>query len=75
MVELAHAYLVDFLSHKREELAPQLFDEAVVHKDVVRPQPPPMSLSVCNRDQRAGARYLLRLCCASLRCCVQQCIW
>jgi hypothetical protein len=39
MVELAHTYLVDFLSNKHEELASQLFDEGVVHKDVVRCRP------------------------------------
>lgn len=36
MVELAHAYLIDYLTDKKAELADELFDEAVVHKDVVR---------------------------------------
>lgn len=36
MVQLAHDYLIEYLTNKRAELAEQLFDEGVVHKDVVR---------------------------------------
>jgi hypothetical protein len=35
MVQLAHDYLIEYLTNKRAELAEQLFDEGVVHKDVV----------------------------------------
>lgn len=35
MVQLAHDYLIEYLTNKRAELADTLFDEAVVHKDVV----------------------------------------
>ncbi len=35
MVQLAHDYLIEYLTNKRAELADQLFDEGVVHKDVV----------------------------------------
>lgn len=39
MVQLAHDYLIEYLTNKRAELADQLFDEGVVHKDVVRAAP------------------------------------
>ena len=35
MVQLAHDYLIEYLTNKRAELADQLFDKGVVHKDVV----------------------------------------
>ena len=35
MVELAHTYLIEYLTNKRAELADRIFDDEVVHKDVV----------------------------------------
>lgn len=35
MAQLAHNYLIEYLTNKRAELAEELFDEEVVHKDVV----------------------------------------
>jgi adenine-specific DNA glycosylase len=35
MVELAHSYLIDYLTNKKAELAETLFDDQIVHKDVV----------------------------------------
>ena len=35
MVEMAHTYFADFITKGNSELADQLFDENVVHKDIV----------------------------------------
>ncbi len=35
MVDMAHQYYAEFFTKGREELAEQLFDEGVVHKDIV----------------------------------------
>ena len=35
MVDLAHTYFAEFITKGRAELAEQILDEAVVHKDIV----------------------------------------
>ena len=39
MVDLAHSYLIDYLTNKKAELAATLFDDQIVHKDVVGAAP------------------------------------
>lgn len=35
MVDMAHSYFADYISGGKTELAEQLFDDDVVHKDLV----------------------------------------